>query len=264
MIEKLSPKENDCLPTLEVCVDSVESAIAAVRGGADRLELCSNLIIGGTTPSPVLFQQIRNVTNIQMRILIRPRFGDFCYTDYEFSVIKEEVKLFRQLGADGIVIGILKPDGQLDIERMRELMDQAGNMRVTLHRAFDVCQNAYNVLEQAKILRIDTILTSGQKNNCKDGKELLKNLIEQAGNDIEIMIGSGVNAEMISQLADYTGAKAFHMSGKKDVDSSMIYRNTDVSMGLPIMSEYTIWRTDEEEIRKARLTLDGNSKSSLI
>lgn len=245
-------------PTLEVCIDSVESAIAAARGGADRFELCSNLIIGGTTPSTALFNEIKMVSDIPTRVLIRPRFGDFCYTAHEFSVIKEEVKMFRQLGADGIVIGILKPDGNLDVERMKILIEASGEMPVTLHRAFDVCRDPYETLEQAKSLGIRTILTSGQKNNCIDGKELLKQLVKRADNDIEIMIGSGVNAEVISQLLSYTDATVFHMSGKKDIESQMIYRNEEVSMGLSVMSEYAIWRTDEEKIRKARIVLDGN------
>ncbi|MFQ9514414.1 MAG: copper homeostasis protein CutC [Eubacterium sp.] len=257
---KHSTKENFPTPILEACIDSVESAIAAARGGADRFELCSNLIIGGTTPSGALIKEIRKVTNIPIRVLIRPRFGDFCYTDYEFAIMNEEVKKFRQLGADGVVIGILNPDGQLDMDRMKTLIEQAGDMHVTLHRAFDVCRNPYDVLEQSKVLGIDTILTSGQENHCMEGKELLKKLVQQAGDDVEIMIGSGVNAEVISQLASYTGAHAFHMSGKKEIESSMSYRNENVSMGLPVMSEYTIWRTAEEEIRKAYIALHGKKE----
>lgn len=240
---------------LEVCVDSVESAIIAERGGADRLELCGNLMIGGTTPSAALFKEIRKVTDIPIRVLIRPRFGDFCYTDYEFLVMKEEVRMFRELGADGVVIGILRPDGSLDIQRMKALMEETGEMDVTLHRAFDVCQNPFETFKQAEILGIDTILTSGQKNKCMDGKELIKELVCRAGDNIEILIGGGVDAEVVSRLSDDTGAKSFHMSGKTKIASSMEYRNNDVSMGLPIMSEYTIWRTDEEKIRKAKEVL---------
>ena len=124
---------------LETCVDSVESAMAAAEGGADRLELCSNLIIGGTTPGPWLFEEIRKRSDIRIHALIRPRFGDFCYTDAEFSMIRNAVKDFRKMGAEGVVVGILKPDGTLNMEQMKELMDAAGDMSVTLHRAFDVC-----------------------------------------------------------------------------------------------------------------------------
>lgn len=240
---------------LEVCVDSVESAIAAAEGGADRLELCANLLIGGTTPSVALFNEIRKVTDIPIRALIRPRFGDFCYTDYEFSIIREEVKTFKALGADGVVIGILTPDGSLDMQRMKVLMEEAKGIPVTLHRAFDVCANPYEALEQAKELGIDTILTSGQKNNCIEGKELLKELVGLAGEDINILIGSGVNAEVISELASYTKANHFHMSGKMNVESEMNYRKEDVAMGLPMMSEYIIWRTDKEAISDAKNVL---------
>lgn len=137
--------------TLEVCVDSVESALAAKRGGADRLELCNNLIIGGTTPSSVLFEKIRNIIDIRTHVLIRPRYGDFCYTDYEFRVIAREIRKFRELGAEGVVIGILKPDGTLDMKRMKQLMEEAGDMSVTLHRAFDVCADPFEAMEQATL-----------------------------------------------------------------------------------------------------------------
>lgn len=237
---------------LEVCIDSVESAIEGAAGGADRFELCSNLIIGGTTPGMALFKEVRKVTDIPIRVLIRPRFGDFCYTDYEFSIIREEVKMFKESGADGVVIGILKNDGSLDMERMKVLVEEAAGLPVTLHRAFDVCANPYDTLEKVKELGIGTILTSGQKNNCMDGKDLLKELVSKAEDDVDILVGSGVNAETIAKLAPYTGANCFHMSGKRNVESAMKYRKEDVSMGLPIMSEYVTWRTDREEIRKAR------------
>lgn len=242
---------------LEACVDSAESALAAERGGADRLELCGNLIIGGTTPSPCLFEEIRKISDICTHVLIRPRFGDFCYTDHEFSVMVREVRSFRKLGADGVVIGILNPDGTLDVKRMRQLMEEAQDMSVTLHRAFDVCENPFETMEQAKELGIRTILTSGQKNHCLEGKMLLKQLVEREDGQITIQVGSGVDAEVIWEIQPYTGAHAFHMSGKKTIDSRMIYRKEGVSMGLPSLSEFEIFRTEEEKIRQARLVLDS-------
>jgi copper homeostasis protein len=241
---------------LETCVDSVESAIAAERGGADRLELCGNLIIGGTTPSPLLFRRVREQCSIKIHVLIRPRFGDFCYTDQEFQIIKGEVEQFRELGADGVVIGILRPDGTLNMERMKELMEAAGDMSVTLHRAFDVCLDPYETLEQAKALGIRTILTSGQANSCLEGKEVLAKLIRQAAGDIDIMVGSGVDAGAIEKLAPEVMAKAYHMSGKVTLDSSMTYRKEGVSMGLPSLSEFEIWRTDQKRIEEAVKALD--------
>ena len=241
---------------LETCVDSVESAMAAAEGGADRLELCSNLIIGGTTPGPWLFEEIRKRSDIRIHALIRPRFGDFCYTDAEFSMIRNAVKDFRKMGAEGVVVGILKPDGTLNMEQMKELMDAAGDMSVTLHRAFDVGADPIEAMEQAISLGIDTILTSGQKNTCLQGAELLKELETRSQGRITIQAGSGVGAEVIRQLYPLTGIKAYHMSGKVVTDSAMQFRKEGVNMGLPTFSEYEIWRTDIENVRAAKKVLE--------
>lgn len=242
--------------TLECCVDSVESAIAAKKGGADRLELCSALVIGGLSPSQALYRKIREQADIPIRVLLRPRFGDFCYTDYEHEILKEEVRSFRKLGADGIVIGTMKPDGTLNLEQMKELMEEAQGMTVTLHRAFDMCQDPFQTLEEAKRLGIHTILTSGQKNVCTEGMDLLKELVEQAQGKTEILVGGGVDASVLPVLAEKTKAKAFHMSGKVSIESEMQYRKQDVSMGAASVSEYEIWRTSEKRIREARRVLD--------
>lgn len=242
---------------LEACVDSVESALAAQDGGATRLELCSNLIIGGTTPTPCLFEEIRELSGICTHILVRPRFGDFCYTDYEFRIIRREVRNFRKLGADGVVIGILRPDGRLDMERMKILMEEAEGMSVTLHRAFDVCVDPFETLEQAKELGINTILTSGQKNHCLEGKDTLKKLVECEEGRITIQVGSGVDAETICQIQPYTKAHAFHMSGKQNLESAMVYRKEGVSMGIPSISEFEIIRTEKEKIRQACQVLES-------
>ena len=161
------------------------------------------------------------------------------------------MRQFREGGADGIVTGILKPDGSLDIFRMKELMVEAGDMTVTLHRAFDVCADPYKTLEEAVALGIDIILTSGQANVCTDGKRCLKEAVRLAGGRIEIEAGSGVNAEVIEELYKETGVRSFHMSGKVVIDSLMIFRKEGVHMGLDSISEYDIWRTGEENIRKA-------------
>lgn len=241
---------------LEACVDSVESALAAAEGGATRLELCSNLIIGGTTPSPWLFDEIRKRTDIRIHALIRPRFGDFCYTDAEFAMIKQAVSDFGKMGAEGVVIGILKPDGTLNMEQMKALMEAAGDMSVTLHRAFDVCAEPFETMEQAIKLGIDTILTSGQKDICTEGTDLLRELVERSNERITIQAGSGVNAEAIRKIYPITHAKAYHMSGKVTLDSPMTYRREGVNMGLRGLSEFEIWRTDPEKIREARKVLE--------
>ena len=245
---------------LEVCVDSVESATAAERGGANRLEMCGNLIIGGTTPSPALYREVRKRCGLKIHALIRPRFGDFCYTEHEFQIIRNEVKMFRELGADGVVIGCLRPDGALNLEQMRILMEEAGNMSVTLHRAFDVCRDPYKTLEEAVELGIDTILTSGQENSCLAGQKLLTELAEQADGRIDILIGSGVDASAIRELYPKVKTRSYHMSGKVTLESEMEYRKEGVNMGLPSLSEFEIWRTSEEKIREAAETLQGFQK----
>ena len=148
-------------PVLEVCAHSVESAVSAERGGAMRLELCANLMIGGTSPDEDLFRMVRERVSVPVRVLLRPRCGDFLYTESEFELLCRQVKRFAALGADGIVIGVLTPEGDLDEERMAKLISLAGGCGVTLHRAFDVCRDPFAALETAKRLGVDTILTSG-------------------------------------------------------------------------------------------------------
>jgi len=174
---------------LEVCVDSIESAIAAINGGAERLELCANLVIGGTTPSIILFLRIKELSNIPIHVLIRPRYGDFCYTQNEINIMTDEIKMYKEAGADGVVIGALNPDGSLDMENMLKLCNIAKPMSITLHRAFDVCSNPYETLNKAKDLGVNTILTSGQKDKCIDGIDLINKLTDS---QVDIMIGGGV------------------------------------------------------------------------
>lgn len=237
---------------LEVCVDSYESAIAAAEGGADRLELCANLIIGGTTPDYLLFQQIKDSIDIPIHILIRPRFGDFYYSDFEFEVMLKDINEFKREKADGVVIGMLTKEGNLDKEKMKEAIEAAEGMHITLNRAFDVCKDPMKALNEAKELGVHTILTSGQKNTSLEGTELLKQLVSAAKDEIDIMAGSGVTSSNIKAIYDQTGITSFHMSGKKTIESEMKYRKKGVSMGIPGLSEYDIIRTDKEEIKKAK------------
>lgn len=241
---------------LEACIDSVESACLAVEGGADRLEMCSNLIIGGTTPGPALFELVRELVQTEINVLIRPRYGDFLYTDHEFEMICRDVEAYRRMGADGVVVGCLKADGTLDVERMKMLRELAGPMNMTLHRAFDVCKDPLEALEQAIGIGVNTILTSGQKNTCTEGKELLKELIKTAAGRLDILVGSGVNADMIRSLIPELGPSSYHMSGKVVLDSGMTYRKEGVSMGIPGIGEYEVFRTDAEEIRRAKAVME--------
>ena len=241
---------------LEVCVDSVESAIAAANGGADRIELCSNLLIGGTTPSLSLFNEIKSLIDIPINILVRPRFGDFYYSKYEVRTMVEDIKAFNKSGANGVVIGCLDENGDLDVDKMNRLISAADGIDITLHRAFDVCRNPMQCLETAKYMGINTILTSGQKANCVDGIDLLKDLVSHSDGKIDIMVGSGLNSSNIKEIASYTKATSFHMSGKKEVASPMLYKKDDVPMGLSIASEFARWVTDEEEVRKAKKEIE--------
>ena len=237
-------------PLIEACVDSYASCMAAAKGGADRLELCANLAIGGTTPSASLFKQVQRDCDVKINVLIRPRFGDFLYTEPEMEEMCEEIKMFRDLGANGVVIGTLTADGALDQEKMRRLMDCAGGIDVTLHRAFDMTRDPMDALEAAIALGCKTILTSGQEKDAAAGKDTLKAVYAQAAGRIDIMAGCGVKKWNIQEIHDHTGIVVFHTTGRKGpVDSGMRYRKAEVSMGLPSLSEYELWRTDEEEFR---------------
>ena len=263
---------------LEVCVDSVESARAAKAGGATRLELCANLIIGGTTPGYALFEQVKQETGLPIRVLIRPRFGDFLYTEYEYQQMCADIRYFADAGTDGVVIGSLNEDGSLNEAQMRGMIESTtGKCGITLHRAFDVCADPIACYERAAELGIDTILSSGQKADALTGSKLLRKLVEMSGKKSSgsistfgdaatkrqadtdcrltggptILVGAGIKADNIAEIAGMTGAHAFHMSGKKILSSGMCYRNEHVHMGLDGISEFEIYRTDEEEIRRA-------------
>lgn len=241
---------------LECCVDSVSSAIAAETGGADRLELCANLIIGGTTPPLSLFWAVKKAVSIPVHVLLRPRFGDFCYDEFEKEMILSDVIQFEQEGADGIVIGALLPNGTLDKDFLAELLAHSGSMHRTLHRAFDMTRDAAESLKTATTLGFQTILTSGSANTALEGMDTLKLLSHEAAKtDITIMAGSGIQADVIRTLAGSTSIHAFHMSGKTEADSAMTYRNLSVNMGIPGFSEYTIFQTSPAEIRKAKEVL---------
>lgn len=242
---------------LEVCVDTAEGAIAAEQGGATRLELCSNLIIGGTTPSISLLKIVKENVKIPVHAIIRPRFGDFCYSDLEFEEIKDQVVAMKEAGADGVVIGLVKPEGLLDSDRMMELMELAKPMHVALHRAFDVCKDPFEALETAIGLGIQTILTSGQEQTALVGANLLGKLIERANGKIDIMPGGGINSDTILEIMEKTDAQSYHMSGRTEIESPMIYRNPNVSMGLDILSEYTLFMTDRHEINKVKKIIEN-------
>ena len=243
---------------LEICVDSIHSAKAAIQGGADRLELCSALLAGGLSPSPALLRQIRRESDIPIRCLIRCRAGDFLYDDSEIRWMRDEILELKEAGADGFVIGCLQPDGELDENAMLPLMDAAGNVGLTLHRAIDVSRDPVETYRRANQLGIDTVLTSGAAANCKLGQVTIEALLQlrDAINGPEVMIGAGVNAAIIRHFRKtLPQASVFHMSGKTEVESRMIFRREGVPMGLPGLDEWHIQQTDPEAVRAAKAAL---------
>lgn len=245
---------------LEVCVDSYASAMAAIAGGAHRLELCSALGVGGLTPSTALLKQIRRVSGIPIRCLMRPRGGDFLYAPEEIQQMAMEMKALRDAGADGFVIGCLTADGELDASAMKPLLQEASGMGLTLHRCIDVSKDLEETFRKAAHLGFDTVLTSGGKGKCLDGMETIGKLLalRDAENGPEVLIGAGVNAKVIAAFRErFPHAGAFHMSGKTETESGMRFRREGVPMGLPGLDEWHIPVTSEEAVREAKQALES-------
>ena len=245
---------------LEVCVDSLASARAAVKGGADRLELCSALSIGGLTPYAELLRQIRLESDIPVRCLMRPRAGDFLYTPEEVEQMRMQILELKKEGADGFVIGCLTPDGYLDKGALAPLIEACGDCGITLHRCIDVSADPEQTYRDAMDLGIDTVLTSGGASSCRGGKDSLRALIELRDTlqGPEVLIGAGVNASVIAEFRrDIPGSRAFHMSGKTELESGMVFRRKGVPMGLPGLDEWHIQQTDPAAVHAARIALDS-------
>ena len=245
---------------LEVCVDSLASARAAIKGGANRLELCSALAVGGLTPYTELLQQIRQESDISVRCLMRPRAGDFLYTEEEIQMMAMQITALRTAGADGFVIGCLTPEGDLDAKAMMPLLEAAKGAGLTLHRCIDVSRDPVQTYLDAGKLGIDTVLTSGAAGSCLQGMDLIGQLLRlrDTENGPEVLIGAGINAANITKFREaFPQASAFHMSGKQDVESGMVFRREGVPMGLPGLDEWHIPQTGEAAIRAARMALDA-------
>lgn len=233
---------------MEVCANSLRSALAAQEGGAIRVELCDNLPEGGTTPSYAQIAHAKKILTLQVYPIIRPRGGDFLYTDLEFELMKEDVKICRTLNCDGVVIGILKADGSIDKERCRELVELAGPMGVTFHRAFDMSNDLFTALEDVIDLGCERILSSGGEASALLGAGVLSALISQAGGRISIMPGAGINTANIAGLIRQTGAKEFHASARKAVKSKMQFRNPRLNMGAA-GDEFSFDLTDTDTVK---------------
>lgn len=224
--------------TLEVCVDSAASIDAAVAGGAHRLELCSNLGEGGTTPEPDLVRYAKRRAPIDLMMMVRPRGGNFDYASAEIELMTEDIRFARRQGLTGVVFGVLTEDKRVDMERMSQLVSLSGDMQVTFHRAFDVTPDPFEALQSLIGLGVDRILTSGQEESAYDGRALIRKLIALAGEQIEIMPGSGINPDNLAEILTATGAISFHGSARGQ------------SKDGPSISGMPDYRTSEEIVRK--------------
>ena len=245
---------------LEICVESLESVRAAIRGGADRVELCSALAVGGLTPYEMLLRQIREESDIRVRCLMRPRGGDFLYTPEELDMLKNQILQLKSAGADGFVIGCLTANGDLDMEAMKPLVEACGGKGITLHRCIDVSRDPEKTYIDAMELGIDTVLTSGAASSCLGGMEMIGKLLKlrDLHKGPEVLIGAGVNSSVIRKFREeFPEARAFHMSGKMEIESRMEFRREGVPMGLPGLDEWHIQQTGLAAVCAAREALDA-------
>lgn len=235
---------------IEICLDSLESAIAAEKGGADRVELCDNLSEGGTTPSAGLIKSCKKyLKNCKVHVIIRPRSGDFFYSSYHFEVMKEDILTAKYLGADGVVFGMLNRDGSIDMKRNRELVQLAHPMSTTFHRAFDFTPDPIDSLEKVISLGFDRVLTSGHKDKVVDSRDLIKKLVEVGDNRITILPGSGLREHNIEQFIKDTNVCELHMTAFGEVESEMEYRK-DLPLSSGDKDEYLLKITDENLVNR--------------
>jgi copper homeostasis protein len=236
---------------LEVCANTLTSALAAQQGGAIRVELCDNLGEGGTTPSLGQIQMARKLLKIKLYVLIRPREGDFLYTDIEFDIMKADVQYCVEAGCDGVVIGILNADGSIDKARCLELVQMAkkAGLGVTFHRAFDLCKDMYQALEEIIGMGCERILTSGGKSTAMEGSNVIAHLVEKAAGRITIMPGSGVDETNVADLVHFTKVNEVHSSARNPVKSKMQYQNDHIILSRDHWDEYSILMTGADKVK---------------
>ena len=227
--------------TFEICAVNIQSARAAERAGAQRIELCSALDAGGLTPSAGLIRAATRRLNIAVNVLIRPREGNFCYTDAERDIMLDDIRFCREAGANGVVAGALTADNQLDLSFMKAMKDAAGSMEIACHRAFDFTADPSEALEQLVALGYRRVLSSGQAPSAHQGRFLLKKMVEQAAGRISVMPGAGISAGNIREIAVDSGAREFHFTGKKKV----VQGRDDI----PGLEEW-YWESDAQTIRE--------------
>lgn len=238
--------------SIEVCIDSVASAIAAERGGANRVELCSNLLEGGITPSSGAIELVRSITSMGLHVMVRPRGGDFCYTTEEFEIMRRDIILAKQLGADGVVVGILDTRGNIDIERMGELVELARPLHVTCHRAFDMSADLLRSLEDICTTGVDRLLTSGGEQTAERGVDVIRQLVEAARGRIAVMAGGGIDDDNAVRIIEQTGVREIHVGLGTPVESPMLHHNPRISMGTASGREYQRFQVIEEDVTNLR------------
>ena len=235
----------------EICANGVESCLAAQNGGADRVELCAGIPEGGTTPSYGEIKMARRIlTTTRLHVIIRPRGGDFLYSPLELERMEEDIRVARSLQVDGVVLGCLTADGDIDVAACRQLLAAAKGMTVTFHRAFDRCRNPHEVLEQLILLGFDRILTSGQQPKAVEGTALLRQLHDETQGRIILLAGCGVNESNIREIYEATGIREYHFSARTQVKSRMLYTNPSVYMGVQGADEGVLEYTDEERVKE--------------
>jgi copper homeostasis protein len=242
----------------EVCLQSVDDAIAAQAGGAQRVELCAALIEGGVTPSFGTIAACRDAVDIDLMVIIRPRGGDFVYSERELEAMAKDIEQCRRLGVTGIVFGMLNTDGTVARPQVQRMVEAAGReLATTFHRAFDVCRDPLEALDTLIELGIDRVLTSGQAGSVPGGRELIRALVERAAGRIGILPGAGITPENVADIVAYTGVTEFHATAFTTLESEMNHRNPAVYMGVPGLPEYARQVTSAAEVRRFMAAVGG-------
>ena len=234
---------------VEACVDAIDAAIEAERGGAERLELCGELLQGGVTPSAGLIAAVWDKIDIPLFVLVRPRPGDFLYSDDELDVMRRDIEQLKTLAVDGVVIGTLTADGDVDVERMRELIALARPLSVTFHRAFDFVRDQDAALDALLELGVERVLTSGGAPTAVEGATRIAALAQRAGDRMIVMAGGSITAANVGQVVAATGVKEVHVRGAAPVQSAMKHRR-EVSLTKTGASDYERSVTRADEIRR--------------
>lgn len=239
--------------TCEIVVYNIESALKAQEGGADRIELCDNPSEGGTTPSYGTIEAVRQNVNLDVYVMIRPRGGDFHYSNYEFHCMKRDISQCQKISVDGVVFGILNADGTLDKKRCKELIVKARPLKVTCHRAFDMTRDPFEALDDCIEAGFDRILTAGQQAQALKGADLIGELIKKANGRIAIMPGSGVNENTVQEILAKSKATEIHFSATAFRESEMNYKNQNIAgMGSDEGAEFKVRTVDPDRVRAMR------------